>query len=148
MKGHVSEQALEAYSQLVAQSQGLDFSEGDTYDFTRCVRPNGTAYGTRGTCRKGSQQEKQAAPAKGEKSRSPVDHNARLAKHATAYKAAQEAHAASKAALAASKGRDKQSRVKRQLLAAQHDQNMDKLAAALDRLVRAKAAKNKSGTKE
>ena len=29
----------------------------DFYDFTRCVRPNGTVYGTRGKCRKGVEQK-------------------------------------------------------------------------------------------
>lgn len=29
----------------------------DTLDFTRCVRPDGTAYGTAGTCRKGVQED-------------------------------------------------------------------------------------------
>jgi predicted Ser/Thr protein kinase len=32
---------------------------GDSFDFTRCVRPNGTAYGTAGQCRKGSEKEKE-----------------------------------------------------------------------------------------
>lgn len=31
-----------------------------SYDFTRCVRPNGTAYGTAGQCRSGVEEEKQA----------------------------------------------------------------------------------------
>jgi hypothetical protein len=30
------------------------------YDFTRCVRPNGTSYGTSGQCRQGVEDEKQA----------------------------------------------------------------------------------------
>jgi hypothetical protein len=58
MKGYVSEQALAAYAQLVAETQGLNFSEEETYDFTRCVRPNGSAYGTGGRCRKGTQMAK------------------------------------------------------------------------------------------
>jgi hypothetical protein len=32
-----------------------EFSENDTFDFVRCQRPNGTYYGTSGTCRKGAQ---------------------------------------------------------------------------------------------
>jgi hypothetical protein len=59
MKGYVSEQALAAYAQLVAEAQGLNFSEGETYDFTRCVKPNGKAYGTSGKCRLGSEEKKQ-----------------------------------------------------------------------------------------
>jgi len=31
-------------------------------DFTRCIRPNGTAYGTRGKCRKGVQQDREEKP--------------------------------------------------------------------------------------
>lgn len=53
---------------------GLDFSEGaseefpfieevlttllSSYDFTRCVRPDGSAYGTRGKCKKGTEGAK------------------------------------------------------------------------------------------
>jgi hypothetical protein len=67
MKGHISEEALAAYTQLVADSLGVDFSEGgDTYDFTRCVRPDGSSYGSRGKCRKGTEAgAKQEAPVKG-----------------------------------------------------------------------------------
>jgi hypothetical protein len=45
-------------------SESLGFSEqsisrvGQILDFTRCVRSNGTAYGTAGKCRKGTEQEK------------------------------------------------------------------------------------------
>jgi hypothetical protein len=69
MKGFVSEEALAEYSRLAAEKLGVDFAEGDTYDFTRCMRPDGTFYGTRGKCKKGS--EAGAAPAK-EKSAKPV----------------------------------------------------------------------------
>jgi len=31
-----------------------------SFDFTRCVRPDGSAYGTSGSCKKGVEQEKQA----------------------------------------------------------------------------------------
>jgi hypothetical protein len=36
------------------------FAEGEdeTFDFTRCVRPNGTAYGTAGKCKSGSEEAK------------------------------------------------------------------------------------------
>lgn len=57
MKGSFSEEALRAYSELAAEKQGLNFAEGDSYDFTRCVKPNGTAYGTKGQCKSGSPQE-------------------------------------------------------------------------------------------
>ena len=59
MIGSISEAALAAYTQLVAESLGADFSEGgDTYDFTRCVRPDGTVYGSRGKCKQGVEQSK------------------------------------------------------------------------------------------
>ena len=55
MEGSFSEEALRVYSELAAEKQGLDFAEGDSYDFTRCVRPDGSAYGTSGRCRKGTE---------------------------------------------------------------------------------------------
>lgn len=61
MFGSFSEEALAEYSEMVAQTQSADFSEGDTYDFTRCMRPNGSIYGTRGQCRKGVESTKGAA---------------------------------------------------------------------------------------
>lgn len=57
MKGSFSEEALRAYSELAAEKQGLNFAEGDSYDFTRCVKPDGTAYGTKGQCKSGSPKE-------------------------------------------------------------------------------------------
>jgi len=36
----------------------IDFSEAEVYDFTRCVRPDGTAYGTVGKCRSGTEEAK------------------------------------------------------------------------------------------
>ena len=59
MKGLFSEEALLRYAELVAQSKSLDFSEDEFYDFTRCVRPNGSAYGTGGRCRKGTEEDKE-----------------------------------------------------------------------------------------
>jgi len=64
MNGYFSEEALQRFAEMASQTQSADFAEGDTYDFTRCVRPDGTAYGTRGKCKKGSEQAKQVvAPA-------------------------------------------------------------------------------------
>lgn len=48
--GGFSEEALNAYQQAIIEEKELDFSEGDTYDFARCVRPDGSAFGTRGKC--------------------------------------------------------------------------------------------------
>ena len=59
MKGSFSEEALRKYAELASQMQSLEFSEGDTYDFTRCVKPDGSAYGTNGKCRKGTEGAKQ-----------------------------------------------------------------------------------------
>jgi hypothetical protein len=52
--GGFSEEALQLF-QLAASERAYDFSEeGEVYDFTRCMRPNGTYYGTRGQCKSGS----------------------------------------------------------------------------------------------
>lgn len=59
MQGSFSEAALEQFAQLAAQTQPEDFAEGDAYDFTRCVRADGSAYGTRGKCRKGTESAKE-----------------------------------------------------------------------------------------
>lgn len=53
MNGSFSDEALEAYSKLAAAKLPSDFAEGETYDFARCVRADGSHYGTSGTCRKG-----------------------------------------------------------------------------------------------
>ena len=57
--GNFSPEALEMF-QLAASEQSYEFSEGDTYDFTRCVRPDGSSYGTGGKCRKGTEGEAKA----------------------------------------------------------------------------------------
>jgi hypothetical protein len=57
MKGHFSERSLATYSELIEEAGSLDFSEVDSYDFTRCIRKNGSAYGTRGKCRSGTEAE-------------------------------------------------------------------------------------------
>ena len=58
MQGLFSEESLEVFNKLASATQGLDYSESgtDSYDFTRCVRPNGTAYGTGGKCKKGTEE--------------------------------------------------------------------------------------------
>ena len=60
MQGSFSEESLEVFNKLASATQGLDYSESgtDPYDFTRCVRPNGTAYGTGGKCKKGAEEAK------------------------------------------------------------------------------------------
>jgi hypothetical protein len=51
--GHFSEGALDKYNQLCAEKRGVDFAEGDSYDFARCVMPDGEVYGTKGQCKVG-----------------------------------------------------------------------------------------------
>ena len=62
MNGSFSEDALLRFAELATQSQSADFSEGDTYDFARCVRPDGSSYGTSGKCRKGSESDAKETP--------------------------------------------------------------------------------------
>jgi hypothetical protein len=55
MKGYFSEKTLNNYARLAAEKLDADFAEGDSYDFTRCIRPDGSTYGTSGKCRKGTE---------------------------------------------------------------------------------------------
>jgi len=83
MKGSFSEKSLLHYAELVAHTQPADFSEDETYDFTRCVRSDGSYYGTSGKCRKGTETDpkEQAEPkSKKEKGVSP-DMQIALMKH-------------------------------------------------------------------
>jgi len=65
MKGYIDQESLEKYAELAAEKFGVNFSENETYDFTRCMRSNGTYYGTKGKCRQGSDAEaKEQAVAK------------------------------------------------------------------------------------
>jgi len=50
----------------IPQQTSQTVNHSETFDFTRCVRPNGTAYGTRGKCRKGTEEAKET---KGRKSK-------------------------------------------------------------------------------
>jgi hypothetical protein len=59
--GGFSEETLAKFQEMCAEKQGLDFAEGDTYDFTRCVRPDGEAYGTKGQCKSGKREDKKVA---------------------------------------------------------------------------------------
>ena len=47
VKGNFSVESLERYQSLLQQ---VGLPEGETYDFARCVRPDGTFYGTKGKC--------------------------------------------------------------------------------------------------
>ena len=55
MFGSFSEESLVEFTKLASQKHSTDFSEGGTYDFTRCVRSDGSVYGTSGKCRKGKE---------------------------------------------------------------------------------------------
>jgi hypothetical protein len=88
--GNFSEKALSAYAQLIAGSKGVDFAEGGVYDFARCVRPDGTAYGTKGKCRKGTEQAKEEVaptPKKVAKADKPVKTSTKKVKQEAAPKA-------------------------------------------------------------
>lgn len=56
--GGFSAETLETYQKSIVEKTGVDFAEGDSYDFTRCIRKDGSAYGTGGKCRKGSEEVK------------------------------------------------------------------------------------------
>ena len=72
MKGSFSEESLQKFAELAAQSRYVEFSEGGIHDFTRCIRPDGSAYGTKGKCRKGTEEAKAAAPKKEKKPAKPA----------------------------------------------------------------------------
>jgi len=55
MNGYFSEETLDKYASLLASQTDADFSESDTYDFTRCVMSGGKIYGTKGQCKAGKQ---------------------------------------------------------------------------------------------
>jgi hypothetical protein len=63
--GGFTEEALAAYQKALAEQDGTDFAEGDSYDFTTCIRPDGSSYGTGGKCRKGTEGEAKAKENKG-----------------------------------------------------------------------------------
>lgn len=74
LKGNLEEAAELVEAGELLYNEGLSFSEGyedkypfieeavntllGSYDFTRCVRPNGSVYGSRGKCKKGTMQAK------------------------------------------------------------------------------------------
>jgi len=79
MKGYFDEKSLETYNVLVANKTGVDFSESDTYDFTRCVMPGGKTYGTKGQCKVGKQIA-EAPVAKAGKKGEKVDTDSMISK--------------------------------------------------------------------
>jgi hypothetical protein len=93
MLGQFSEESLSSYASLVEEKVGPSFSkfEEDEYDFTRCMRPNGTYYGTRGKCRKGVESGAEKS-GREQKERVPkVARNERKGTYSNLSKKAQEA---------------------------------------------------------
>ncbi len=80
--GYFSEDALKKFNSMCAD--GVDFSEGETYDFARCIMPDGEIYGTKGQCKQGKpigDEEKSDKEVKGGK------HSKNLSKLARMYRA-------------------------------------------------------------
>jgi hypothetical protein len=65
MNGSFSDEALVQYISMLSARDSISFSESDTYDFARCVRPDGSSYGTKGKCRKGTESAAKAESGKG-----------------------------------------------------------------------------------
>ena len=127
-------------SKLREKAAAANYSEDNTYDFTRCVRPYGSAYGTRGRCNKGTESAKEAAKPAATRSgsRGPTDHAGRVAKHEGEYNKHAAAHKAAKEELKGHRGRDLAARVKRQQLAHAAQVLEDKRDVAHDKLMKAK----------
>jgi hypothetical protein len=71
MQGSFSSEALERYEKLVRHGNSSDFSEH--YDFTTCIRTDGTLYGIgRGKCRKGKEINADAVAKLKEERKSPT----------------------------------------------------------------------------
>lgn len=66
-KGKTSDHAERLMSMGYSEEVAIEVAAmlDGTFDFTRCERPNGTAYGTAGKCRKGVEAEGPFAPDKG-----------------------------------------------------------------------------------
>lgn len=54
----------ELLSILEYSAKALGATDEEIYEFTRCVRPDGSAYGSRGKCNKGTEVEKGSAAKK------------------------------------------------------------------------------------
>jgi len=74
------------------------------FDFTRCVRPDGTAYGTRGRCRSGTEAARPATPASTPTRRKPQSSENAKATWQKAQKAEKTAKANLKKVLKETKG--------------------------------------------
>lgn len=104
MLGSFNQKSLELFQEAMSESMFSDFSEGEFYDFTTCIRPDGSAYGTGGKCRKGTEgkaKEKEAP----KRSRGDVDHTPTAADKKSALDALRN-EAAKRAAAGDDKGVD------------------------------------------
>ena len=142
MKGSFNEKSLLAYAELVAEKTDVDFAEGEVYDFTRCVRANGSFYGTSGRCRKGSPAgpKEEEAP-KGRQGRSDVDHLATAADKKSALDAIRN-EAAKRAAAGDEKGVDAAIKAYARLAKAQTKEGASKGSSGIN-LAKVQAAKAK-----
>jgi hypothetical protein len=66
---YFTEEALQKFNEMCAE--GVNFGEEPVYDFARCVRPDGSAYGTAGACKSGKQQDKDMAQLRDQKPHKP-----------------------------------------------------------------------------
>jgi len=84
---YFTKEALEKFQELCAE--GVDFGEGDPYDFVMCLMTNGDVYGIEPgeTCEKGKQiSDKQGAAIKAKKEKGKgKDSAARMAKLKKAF---------------------------------------------------------------
>jgi hypothetical protein len=69
--GGFTEEALAAYQKALAEREGIDFAEGDSYDFTTCIRSDGSVYGTAGACKSGKKQVEKVAQLRDQKPHKP-----------------------------------------------------------------------------
>ena len=77
MKGSFNEKSLLVYSELVTEKMDMDFAEGEVYDFTRCMRADGSFYGTSGRCRQGSPAGPKEEVERTGRQRTPSERSAR-----------------------------------------------------------------------
>jgi hypothetical protein len=62
VRGGFSEESLDLYQSLVQlYTESGEYYEG-VYDFTRCVRPDGSVYGTKGKCTLPNKPATEGAP--------------------------------------------------------------------------------------
>jgi hypothetical protein len=68
--GYFNEESLHKFNSMC--SDGVNFAEGDSYDFARCIMPDGEIYGTKGQCKQGKpigEEKKSEKDEKSEKSK-------------------------------------------------------------------------------